>query len=351
MPKRYRLLKDLPDGAIVGDVYEQLSQCKKYYNVRMYKEATAYLEGYNWETWQVENNPDWFEEIKEKERIEATITQWGDGTTHTSIITNGYIPANKMPLLKKAIESILNNEPIEEQKTNSGYVKVGEWTKEDDDNVAKSENNYTFGYKDIPLSGQLITLEECERREKAAFDAGRWFHGNGKLYPSFENYKQSKIKEKERIEVMDYELQQEDNNGHFHYTLKFNKYVNFNKDWPKIIESIESILNDEPIEEQKTWMFESEFKFGTELNEKITFPLYVNGVEFVPKPTDNQPLTGELITLEECERREEAAFYMSRDKSSNRYNTDKTYRFTTFEQYKQHIKHNKEMLEKAIVKH
>jgi len=106
------------------------------------------------------------------------------------------------------------------------------------------------------------------------------------------------IKEKERIEVMDYELQQEDNNGHFHYTLKFNKYVNFNKDWPKIIESIESILNNEqPIEE----------KTNREKYEDWQASLYVSGVEYIRKPSDTQPLTGEFITKEECERRVEEA--------------------------------------------
>ena len=102
----------------------------------------------------------------------------------------------------------------------------------------------------------------------------------------------------------------------------------------------ESILNNEPIEEQPC-MFDEE-KINQRLKELRELEVtckpqtcYVNGIEYVPRPLDFQPLTGEFITKEECERREEAAWDFAREKfvvDKNPFN--KQYRFLSFEQYK-----------------
>lgn len=56
----YILQKDLPDGGAIGDFYAKFPGTNFYYNVRIRSEATAIDEGHRWETWQVENNPEWF---------------------------------------------------------------------------------------------------------------------------------------------------------------------------------------------------------------------------------------------------------------------------------------------------
>jgi hypothetical protein len=61
---RYKLLKDLPDGARIGDEYHKGEY--RYYNKRMNDEAKGVIESVNWETWQVENNPTWFQKIEDR---------------------------------------------------------------------------------------------------------------------------------------------------------------------------------------------------------------------------------------------------------------------------------------------
>lgn len=73
--KKYKLLKDLPDGSVVGDEYECGKQFNFYFNTRIHKEATAVDEGHRWDTWQVENNPKFFELIKEEPKEVFT---WND---------------------------------------------------------------------------------------------------------------------------------------------------------------------------------------------------------------------------------------------------------------------------------
>ena len=132
----------------------------------------------------VEDNKYHWEEIKEKER---TIVLGLSFECHNQFNGGDYILALSKTIphgdyrakISKAIESILNDEPIEGVK--GGYVKVGEWTKEDEELVAKIVKNpvYTGSHyaENQPLSGELITKEECERRvevaEKKAFGQAR----------------------------------------------------------------------------------------------------------------------------------------------------------------------------------
>lgn len=72
--KKYRLLCDLPDGSIAGDEYQFGGNF--YWNTRIHNEAKAVDEGHRWDSWQVENNPKFFEEIKEQPKEVFT---WNDG--------------------------------------------------------------------------------------------------------------------------------------------------------------------------------------------------------------------------------------------------------------------------------
>lgn len=146
--KRYRLLKDLPDGSKVGDIYEKGESF--YWNTRIHNEATAIDEGHRWDTWQVEGNPSWFELIPEetkKERIEVKHVFYKekiDGKYGN--VLKVYFPYEveyekeenrpKFQLIKQAIESILNNDkeellPIDEHLgiDRNGYETKKEFTR------------------------------------------------------------------------------------------------------------------------------------------------------------------------------------------------------------------------------
>ncbi|HRP30479.1 MAG TPA: hypothetical protein PKV73_01240 [Agriterribacter sp.] len=130
MAKKYRLLKDLPDGSKVGDTYQQFNISKKYYNVRLYEEATAYFEGYNWETWQVENNPTWFEEIKEKEKrtvwyMAQTHLGRGDSEVYYVEIGGGELSKDQIEKCKQAIEKVLNDDSVfDADRINNQFEKL-----------------------------------------------------------------------------------------------------------------------------------------------------------------------------------------------------------------------------------
>ena len=116
----------------------------------------------------VEDNKYHWEEIKEKERIEVTVYNNAIADEKTMLVkfskpvTNQY----NQPIAK-AIESILNNEPIEEQKT-KGEVEVEKTLNEWQNGIFRAQlsNNQ-------PLTGELITLEECERRIKSKVESER----------------------------------------------------------------------------------------------------------------------------------------------------------------------------------
>ena len=142
-----------------------------------------------------------------------------------------------------------------------------------------------------------------------------------------EQFKQSKIKEKERIEVMVFNdgmagssVSIRPKNGRYGIPKEKNESIK---------QAIESILNNEQPKE------DSQREKAEKLKEKIN-------ADFMDKMFQdavNQPLSGELITKEECERREEAAWYAAREKFAiDRNPLDKQYRYISFEYYKQSLK-------------
>ena len=120
--------------------------------------------------------------IKEKERIEVNNVWFEDDRANGGGLwafdTTKQFHPEKLPLIKQAIESILNNEQPKEET-----------------------NPTTFSYKDIPLSGELITKEECERQKRKAFYAARLGVASSSdeadilfdkaTYPRFIHYQQS----------------------------------------------------------------------------------------------------------------------------------------------------------------
>jgi hypothetical protein len=242
--KKYRLLKDLPylkAGAIfVFDGYDTY-KCDE--------ETAQFTDGTKWDAlgqFAVENAMDgWFEEIKEIKPL-LIIVGTNGGQGWKDLFQFEAMPG-KLPAIKQAIESILNNEqPKEEIKKKPplglkpDYIWKEERLQEIRDamgrfNVAHnyskecpqewldekhelekwiSDRKYNgkrvdqmlcdeFGKTGSlnfsqPLSGTMVTLEECERREEAAFDGARYCHTwalfKGTFsphYETFQDYKKS----------------------------------------------------------------------------------------------------------------------------------------------------------------
>lgn len=171
MSKRYRAVKPLPDGTVVGDVFVRGSNW--YENERLVKEAKAVYEHHRWETWQVENNPEWFEEVKEQERIEVVNMSGYDNHTTGSVITfetSAPFPKKIFPAIKSAIENVLNGLEFNDA------VKV----LEENDWLCMKRSEYN---KSIAQQ-----LEEAERR---TFDACREtrYGGFSYVHRTFEDYK------------------------------------------------------------------------------------------------------------------------------------------------------------------
>lgn len=59
--KRYRLLINLPDGAIIGDTYKKVGD--RYFNESLDAIKSPVVEHNSYFTWQVENCPTYFEEV------------------------------------------------------------------------------------------------------------------------------------------------------------------------------------------------------------------------------------------------------------------------------------------------
>jgi len=120
MTKKYRLLKDLPNvkaGAIVewnstetwvGGPYEG----GRYGIFDMPNDKSQTV---TWSPYDVENNPEWFEEITEPERITVKLERQQHCDPRIKPLELIVIPSVgiaewQMPLIKQAIEAILNDD-------------------------------------------------------------------------------------------------------------------------------------------------------------------------------------------------------------------------------------------------
>ena len=114
MSNTYILLKDLPDGSMVGDEYAKYGD--QYRNERFRKDKCPVIEDAAWFTWQVENNPSWFklkEQVEEKRievgrfSIQKTFGKSLDNVVY-EFSCNNPIPTKKYEAVKQAIEMVLN---------------------------------------------------------------------------------------------------------------------------------------------------------------------------------------------------------------------------------------------------
>jgi hypothetical protein len=182
--KRYRLRKDVLNystGHVIseGEIFEKIEVTKMYISKSGWRMSEGAI-----------LKEDWFEEIND--RILVTSVGYNSNKEKgKDIITIETLPHNwggydhDFPTTEiwKKVEQVLNDE------------QPHPFLKQDAINQLLSE-------KPQPLSGELITLEECERREKKAFDCSRYlgkgyYHTESKLisydveFKTYEDYKQS----------------------------------------------------------------------------------------------------------------------------------------------------------------
>lgn len=121
MSNTYILLKDLPDGSMVGDEYAKYGD--QYRNERFRKDKCPVIEDAAWFTWQVENNPSWFklkEQVEEKRievgrfSIQKTFGKSLDNVVY-EFSCNNPIPTKKYEAVKQAIERELNADSFNEE--------------------------------------------------------------------------------------------------------------------------------------------------------------------------------------------------------------------------------------------
>jgi len=135
----------------------------------------------------------------------------------------------------------------------------------------------------------------------------REFYLGARKEPSYpikqriEDFKQSKIKEKE-IEVTDLQYYGDKHRGDNKWTFMFNLNTdNVPTDkYNALKDAMETALNDEPIEGMTDWAKMQGLEIDRNWSKK--------DIDKMVDDTVNQPLTGELITLEECQRREAKAY-------------------------------------------
>ena len=101
--KKYRLKKDLPDCK-VGEIFVKSNVNDSYWSKRQYHEISGYNKKF------VENNPEWFEEVKEWGKLESILTdfalriQGGYGNPDYNFLDDVCEISNKISELQKEIK-------------------------------------------------------------------------------------------------------------------------------------------------------------------------------------------------------------------------------------------------------
>lgn len=174
MTKKYKLLKELP-GVPYGAIYTQENHDPNFFNTdgkSYYDRVSHYL---------IENNPEWFEEVKEQERIEVLIKGTGMAGEFVAVHPMNRscaIPKEKFPAIKQAIEDVLNQEnEWNEALRNSIKVKAEAWSS--DLKVERPTRDFIIKGNDLDEydGPRLYTQQQLDKAIEDAFEASRWAIG------------------------------------------------------------------------------------------------------------------------------------------------------------------------------
>jgi len=174
--KKYRLLKDLP-GLKSGSELRWSNNTGGYmYYDMAYNQRQRNYEDDMRDTFKrelVENNPDWFQEVVEPERIFVTQMYDLNNVYQTQCVRTGFetsapIPEDKFPAIKQAIEKAINQPefPTEEIKALTSlyrdmtdHIRQQKYT-EADIYKARREGFEAARMNDIPT---YATIEDYEK--------------------------------------------------------------------------------------------------------------------------------------------------------------------------------------------
>lgn len=265
---KYRLLKDLPDGSIVGDEYECGKQFNFYFNTRIHKEATAVDEGHRWDTWQVENNPKFFELIKEEPKeweVESIIIEF-DKRDEPMVVKDRLVIYNFLKDDERyssyKIHSVKRISDGEVFTVGDELCELGMYSNEKRKITSIELINGTIGLsygnggviiiqaakKSKPK--EVFTWDDALACEWAGYLHSKFEMGNSAadittILPQWKEKKQSKTTplSKEIIEVTDFYYECSTANGK-EYVIATNKTIP-NEKHNDIIKAIEAVLNND----------------------------------------------------------------------------------------------------------
>jgi len=171
--KKYKLLVNLPDGAMVNDIYSD-NGYGSYVNERMAAFKSPVIEHNSYFSWQVENKA-FFELVTGFEVQE--IRYHANNNLHGIIaFFNSNYDLKKIPAIKQAIESVLND-TVEDKAdiTNEGLGKL----------MMSFDNHYKKMY--IPKSEVDAMMEDTWKAARSLSEPD--FHHTPYFYRTMTDYK------------------------------------------------------------------------------------------------------------------------------------------------------------------
>ncbi len=150
--KKYRLLKDTPSEK-AGDIYEQRSD--RYINISEHSNNSPVIESNSYFSWQVENNPEWFELIEDKIVVNAFFHS--SGTIQISVSKK--IDSKYLDEIKCAVEKIVNEDALSKkiEAFKNKYAKK-EKTYTEQELLAAEANAFISGRKVNYYNGSYLPV-------------------------------------------------------------------------------------------------------------------------------------------------------------------------------------------------
>jgi len=225
--KKYKLLVNLPDGAMVNDIYSD-NGYGSYVNERMAAFKSPIIEHNSYFSWQVENK-DFFELVTERIEVKVRYHIYGGELV---IYTGKIISEEYFPAIKQAIESVLTDTVVMDKPfvwtdklvaecfkyTLAEYQKSTEWSGNDAAELYHIDNFKQS--KQSPTNLQESKEQTWWQKLGVKFD-GKWYtHPKTNTYDNLDQIMEeircipyTTVKDKQEWEIVDMK-HYEDNSIH-----------------------------------------------------------------------------------------------------------------------------------------